>query len=210
MIGFIRGKIVYKWETGVLVDVHGVGYEVHMPGSMVAALPSSSAEEILHTHLVWREDTVTLYGFDTRETRDMFRLLLDVSGVGPRLALNILSMLSARELIEILARGENKRLQAVHGVGKKTAARLCVDLKERAKNILGRDILISSDTAEGAGIPARGNVMGDALSALVNLGYRTREAQEALLKVQDQPGGDLELEDLVKKALKILAGDKGA
>ncbi len=209
MIGFIRGKIVHRWETGVLMDVNGVGYEIHMPSSMAAELPASSNEATLHTHLVWREDTVTLYGFDTKETRDMFRLLLEVSGVGPRVALNILSMLSAQELIEILARGENKRLQSVHGVGRKTAARLCVDLKERAKDILRSESFARIEPSREE-IPGRERgPLDDALSALENLGYRSNEALNALMRTRKILGEQASLEDLVKGALRILAGDKG-
>ncbi len=207
MIGFIKGKVVDKWDEGVVLEVQGLGYEVHMPGSMAAML-STSQEAMLHTHLVWREDTVTLYGFDSKETRDMFRLLLEVSGVGPRVALNILSMLSADELIEILAQGESRRLQAVHGVGKKTAARLCVDLKERAKNILKKDVFKAILQEEKQAEGKVSTPIDDALSALLNLGYREKEAGKALLEVRRELGPGAGVEELVKSALKILS--KGA
>ena len=205
MIGYIRGKIVQRWNTGVVVDVNGVGYEVQMPSSMASALSPSSEDATLHTHLVWREDTVALYGFDSTETRDMFRLLLEVSGVGPRVALNILSMLSTTELIEILARGENKRLQSVHGVGKKTAARLCVDLRERAKDILrGRGAPAGFEAMENE----TGRPMDDALSALENLGYKTGEALDALVRAGRELGEQAGVEALVKGALRLLSGRK--
>ena len=123
MIGYIRGEKQGQWDRGVIVDVNGVGYEIQMPSSSLAKLPTSGNELTVFTHLVWKDDTLSLYGFETIEARDMFRLLLEVSGVGPRLALNILSMLSAEELLQILAREENKRLRAIQGIGEKTAAR---------------------------------------------------------------------------------------
>lgn len=203
MIGQLRGRVQTRWEYGVVVDVGGVGYEVHMPSSALAELPPKDQELVVHTHLVWREETFALYGFHRREEREMFRVLLEVSGVGPRLALNLLSYLSVEELLKILATGEPKRLQSVHGVGKKTAARLCVDLKERAQALLRYSI----GAAEGATYVSTGGdeLWNDAFSALTHLGYKPAEAEGALSKAREELGEEGALEDLVRLALRLLA-----
>ena len=204
MIGYICGKILGRWDRGVIVDVNGIGYEIQMPPSSLTNLSSSDNEVTIFTHLVWKDDTLSLYGFETIEARDMFRLLLEVSGVGPRLALNILSMLSAEELLQILAREENKRLQAIHGVGEKTAARLCIDLKEKAKAILTKrkwDV----ESAPHIEQVAMGDLWDDALSALAHLGYSPSETKTALARAFASAGERASLEDLVKKALQGLA-----
>ncbi|MBW2164435.1 MAG: Holliday junction branch migration protein RuvA, partial [Deltaproteobacteria bacterium] len=148
--------------------------------------------------------TLSLYGFETIEARDMFRLLLGVSGVGPRVALNILSMLSAEELLQILAREEKKRLRAIQGIGEKTAARLCIDLKEKAKAILTKrqwDMESSPHIEQ----PGKGDLWDDALSALTHLGYGSSETKAALARAFASAGESASLEDLVKKALQGLA-----
>ncbi len=207
MIGQIKGRILDRWDTGVVVDVNGLGYEIHMPSSCAAKFPPSEQDVTIYTHLVWREDTLSLYGFESKDGRDMFRLLLQVSGVGPRVAMNVLSMLGPDELIEILAKGENKRLQSIHGVGKKTAARLCVDLRERAKGMLeGRtarytDIALMSKGKE--------NIYNDALSALINLGYKKGEASVAIRNImKEYKDVELSLEDVVRAALKTLVKER--
>ncbi|MCK4426214.1 MAG: Holliday junction branch migration protein RuvA [Deltaproteobacteria bacterium] len=204
MIGYISGKILGRWDWGIIVDVNGIGYEIQMPPSSLTNLSSSDNEVTIFTHLAWKDDTLSLYGFESIEARDMFRLLLEVSGVGTRLALNILSMLSAEELLQILAREENKRLQAIHGVGEKTAARLCIDLKEKAKAILTKrkwDV----ESAPHIEQVAMGDLWDDALSALAHLGYSPSETKAALAKAFASAGESANLEDLVKKALQGLA-----
>ena len=204
MIGYIRGEKQGQWDRGVIVDVNGIGYEIQMPSSSLAKLPPSGNELTVFTHLVWKDDTLSLYGFETIEARDMFRLLLGVSGVGPRLALNILSMLSAEELLQILAREEKKRLRAIQGIGEKTAARLCIDLKEKAKAILTKrqwDMESSPHIEQ----PGKGDLWDDALSALTHLGYGSSETKAALAMAFASAGESASLEDLVKKALQGLA-----
>jgi Holliday junction DNA helicase RuvA len=204
MIGYISGKILGRWDRGIIVDVKGIGYEIQMPSSSLTNLSSSDNEVTIFTHLVWNDDTLSLYGFETIEARDMFRLLLEVSGVGTRLALNILSMLSAEELLQILVREENKRLRAIHGVGEKTAARLCIDLKDKAKAILTKR---HWDVGSAPHIEqmATGDLWNDALSALTHLGYSSSETKAALARAFGSAGESASLEDLVKKALQFLA-----
>jgi Holliday junction DNA helicase RuvA len=204
MIGYIRGQVQNRWEGGVVVDVNGIGHEIQMPASSIAKLPPSGQEVTVFTHLAWREDAISLYGFDRLETRDMFRLLLEVSGVGPRLALNVLSAFAAEELLQVLARGDTEKLQAIHGVGRKTAARLCVDLRERAKRLLSDK---TKETAEVLPVERDGSnsLWNDALSALLYLGYRPAEAKSALAEALSSVGEEARVEDVIKTALSGLA-----
>jgi Holliday junction DNA helicase RuvA len=204
MIGYVRGQIQNRWEGGVVLDVNGIGHEIQMPASSVAKLPPSGQEVTVFTHLAWREDAISLYGFDRLETRDMFRLLLEVSGVGPRLALNILSAFAAEELLQVLARGDTERLQAIHGVGRKTAERLCVDLRERAKRLLSHK---TKETAEALPMErdGSGTIRDDALSALIYLGYRPAEAKSALAEALSSMDKEAQVEDVIKTALRGLA-----
>lgn len=204
MITYIRGEKQGQWDQGVIVDVNGVGYEIRMPSSSLAKLPPSGDELTVFTHLVWKDDTLLLYGFETMEGRDMFRLLLEVSGVGPRMALNILSMISAEELLQILAGEKKKRLRAIQGIGEKTAARICIDLKKKAQATLTkrRWDIDSSPHIEQSG---RGDLWDDALSALTHLGYGSSETRAALARAFASAKESAGIEDLVKKALQSLA-----
>jgi Holliday junction DNA helicase RuvA len=204
MIGHIRGTVESRWDRGVVLDVQGVGYEIHMPESALAKLPPSSDEVTIYTHLVWKEETVSLYGFEAPEARDMFRLILEVSGVGPKLALNILSLLSPQDLLMALAQGETGRLQAIHGIGKKTAARLCVDLRDKATRLLdGQGRSTRHMTAPEP--ETQGTLWQDAMSALTYLGYRPPEAKDALSRARTSLGDEATLEELVRTALQGLA-----
>ncbi len=200
MIGFIRGRLLAKGERGVLVEVAGVGYEVEVPVSTLQQLPSVGGEVELFTHLAWREDGVNLYGFLTSDDRDMFRLLIDVSGVGPRLAMTILSSLTTPQLLEILAAGDVGRLKSIHGIGKKTAARLCVDLKERAGKMFSMGGL-RDERPLGGPTPLE----EQAVSALINLGYGEREALEAVRQARASLAGEVGIEALITESLRRLA-----
>lgn len=206
MIGYLRGRVQSRCDNGITLEVNGIGYEVQMPVSALEKFPPSDQETMVFTHLVWREDQLTLYGFERLETRNMFRLLLEVSGVGPRLALNILSTLSTEDLLHSLSREEVTRLQSIHGIGKKTAARLCVDLKEKAERLLSR-----MEWKKTAGLEKEtalhSTSWDDALSALTNLGYNPVQARRALSRAADMEKY-ASVEVLVRNALKNLAGDR--
>ncbi|MFO8241292.1 MAG: Holliday junction branch migration protein RuvA [Dissulfuribacterales bacterium] len=204
MITYIRGEKQGQWDQGVIVDVNGVGYEIRMPSSSLANLPPSGDELTVFTHLVWKDDTLLLYGFETMEGRDMFRLLLEVSGVGPRMALNILSMISAEELLQILAGEEKKRLRAIQGIGEKTAARICIDLKKKAQAILTKRRW-DRESSPHIEQSDRGDLWDDALSALTHLGYGSSETRAALARAFASAKESAGIEDLVKKALQSLA-----
>lgn len=206
MIGYLRGRVERLLDKKcIILDVNGVGYEIQMPGPAVLRLAPSGKEIVVFTHLAWKEEMVSLYGFERIDERDMFRMLIEVSGVGPRMALNLLSILTVQELLRTIANNDTKRLQSIHGIGKKTAARLCLDLKEKAK------ALIEYHEITGHGGVIQGEAQfyeGDAMTALLNLGYNRQEAGYALEKAYTEMGEDIEIGRLIKTALRFLA--KGA
>lgn len=191
MIGRIAGTLLVKAPPALLVDVGGVGYELEAPLSTFYNLPAVGAAVVLHVHLVVREDAQLLYGFGTEAERALFRQLLKVSGVGAKLALVILSGVSAQELIGIVADGDAARLVRIPGIGRKTAERLILELREPFAKL--------ASAPESALLP-RANASGDAAAALEALGYKPAEVRAAL---RDLPAGDSS-EDLIRAALKRL------
>jgi Holliday junction DNA helicase RuvA len=192
MIAQLAGSLAYKSPEHLVVDVQGVGYQVLVSLNSFYRLPEPGAPVrlIIHTHV--REDALQLYGFIDREEKELFLLLTSVSGIGPRLALNILSGTPTNELLEALEAGDLVRLVAIPGVGKKTAERLVLELRDKIK------LVRSARTADG-GQPVTG-LEGEAVSALVNLGYRRNEAERAV-KVACAAGAS-DLEAVIRTALK--------
>lgn len=197
MFDFIRGRVHRYCEQGLTLDVNGVGYELQMPASSLSRLPAAGEEAVIFTHLSWKEDGISLYGFDTIEARDAFRMLISVSGVGPKMALSILSILPPRELFLHIANNEPQRLQAIHGIGKKTAARICLDLRDKIKRFL--DAVHVMPAAQTTGAAAR-----DAVSALVNLGYREADANRAVMEAVAMDAA-ADIQGIVRQALKLLS-----
>ena len=191
MIGRLAGKLVSKNPPQVLIDVAGVGYEIDVPMSTFYNLPATGERVSLFTHLVVREDAHLLFGFGTEQERRAFRQLLKISGVGARTALSVLSGLSVAELAQAVAQQETGRLTKIPGIGKKTAERLLLELKDK----LGADVT----TAVGVHRPAP--AMSDVLNALLSLGYSDKEAVAA---VKGLPEG-LAVGDGIRQALKLLA-----
>jgi holliday junction DNA helicase RuvA len=189
MIGRLTGLLAEKNPPQLLVDVNGVGYEVDVPMSTFYNLPGLGERVTLLTHFVVREDAQVLFGFLTPEERATFRLLVKISGVGPRTALSILSGLSVGELAQAISLQESARLVKVPGIGKKTAERLLLELKGK----LGADLALPASVASDA--------QGDILQALVALGYSDREAALALKSLP----ADVGVSDGIKLALKSLA-----
>ncbi len=199
MIGFLEGKLRAKSPECVILDVHGVGYHVQVPLSTFYDLPElgQSVELNIHTHV--REDAIQLYGFRTLAEKEMFLLLTGVNGVGPKLAMGILSGINPDELRLVIIRQDNLRLKNIPGVGKKIADRVVLELRDK----------VQGKTKEKAG-PAQpfveaGTAFPDAFSALVNLGYRPAEAEKALKDLRKVLGENPSLEDLLKGALRALA-----
>ncbi len=205
MIGYLRGTIAGIRLDTVLVEVNGVGYRVQMPLSQLDRLPGAGSEFRVYTHLIHRDDSISLYGFTDEKGLDIFRMLLEVSGVGPRLALNILSVVPVDELIQSISKGDSARLQAVHGVGKKTAARICVDLREKAVKYMKESGIGSVEDDElHPQSGARPELVEDAVSALSNLGYKPSEAKRAVMIVLKEKG-QRDINHVIKSSLQILS-----
>jgi Holliday junction DNA helicase RuvA len=198
MIGFLEGKLRVKSPEYVIVDVHGVGYYIHVPLSTFYDLPDQGQPVSMNIHTHVREDAIQLFGFRTFAEKEMFLLLTAVNGVGPRLALSILSGISPDELRQVVVQQDYARLKNIPGVGKKIAERVILELRDKVK---GKD----REKPEPQQPFAAGNAFSDAFSALVNLGYRPLEAEKALNRARAALGEDPSLENLLKHALKTLA-----
>jgi len=193
MIGRISGTLLEKHPPLVLVDVGGVGYEIDVPMSTFYNLPVIGEKVALHTQLIVREDAHQLYGFSTHDERAAFRQLLKISGVGPKLALTILSGMSVAELSHVVAAQEVGRLTKIPGIGKKTAERLLLELRDKLPGAAAA--LLSSGAEPG---PAPRN---DVLDALLALGYNEREASWAVKQLP----ANLDVSDSIRQALKFLS-----
>jgi len=192
MIAQLAGTLAYKSPEQLVVDVHGVGYQVSVSLNSFYRLPEpgSAVQLLIHTHV--REDALQLYGFLDPEEKGLFLLLTGVSGIGPRLAMNILSGTPTQELVDALEAGDLVRLVAIPGVGKKTAERLVVELRDKMKLMKGARVAADGRAASG--------LEAEAISALVNLGYRRNEAERAV-KVACAAGAS-DLEAVIRTALK--------
>ena len=199
MIGRLTGVLARKEPPSLLLDVNGVGYELDAPMSTFYDLPATGDRVTLYTHLVVREDAHLLYGFSRESQRQLFRNLLKVNGVGPRVALAVLSGLSEQELITCLAHEDIARLIKVPGIGRKTAERLVIELRDKV-DLAGPP---AAGAARPLSVPA--DPVQEAISALIALGYKPVEASRAVSGV---PSTGLRSEDIIRAALKGLAGIK--
>ena len=196
MIGKLTGTLSDKNPPQVLVDCNGVGYEVHVPMSTFYNLPELGTRVSLLTHFIVREDAQLLYGFATAAEREAFRQLIKITGVGPRMALSVLSGMSVGELAQAVTLQEGGRLVKVPGIGKKTAERLLLELKDKLQNFGGN----ATFTVQGSTATAPDNT-GDILNALLSLGYNDREAAAAMKLLA--PG--ISVSDGIRQALKQLS-----
>lgn len=198
MIALVRGTLAYKSIDHVIIDVGGVGYRLFIPLSTFYALPETGEIQLFtHTHV--REDALLLYGFLSLEEKDLFVILIGISGIGPKLAVNILSHIPAGDLKRAIATGDVKRLSSLPGIGKKTAERLVLELKDKVGPAAG--LPVQAGTAAAAA-PAANDLFNDVISALVNLGYKENQARKVLESMELAP--DLSMEDVLKGALKVL------
>lgn len=197
MIALLTGKIAYKSPDHIVLDVQGVGYRVHIPFSTYYELPEEGGAVSLHIHTSVREDAILLYGFRTRLEKSFFQLLIAVSGIGPKLARDILSNIQPGPLAQALAQGDLNKLSTIPGIGKKTAERLVLELKDKISKL----DLSSLPAADAREIPAD-DVTDDVISALLNLGYKEPQVRKALAGLD--AGGNVSVEDLLKQALKTL------
>jgi len=196
MIASLKGVLSHKSTDHIIVDIHGIGCSVVVPLSTFYKLPDMGRQVqlVIHTHIA--QDAVRLFGFLDHREKDIFQLLISVSGIGPKLAINILSGISPEDLSGSISDGDLGRLVGIPGVGRKTAERMIFELKDKITK------LVSSETPEGA--PER-LVREEALSALINLGYKSNIAKDAIDKVIKEAGRKLTLETLLTTSLKILS-----
>ncbi|MBI3807067.1 MAG: Holliday junction branch migration protein RuvA [Nitrospirae bacterium] len=200
MIASLTGRLAFKAPTYLILDVHGVGYEVSIPLSTYYGLPNLSENTSLNVHTHVREDAIQLFGFLTSQEKEAFVLLTSVSGVGPKLALSVLSALPVSNLVSAIQSGDIEKLTTVPGIGNKSASRLVLELKEKVEKL--HPGLASASESPGQREDA---TFDDALSALVNLGYRPQDAKEALKQVKKSNAESIVLKDMIRESLKELA-----
>jgi holliday junction DNA helicase RuvA len=200
MIASLTGRLAFKAPTHLILDVHGVGYEAYIPLSTYYGLPNLSESISLSVHTHVREDAIQLFGFLTLQEKDAFVLLTSVSGVGPKLALSILSALPVSDLVSAIQSGDVEKLTTVPGIGHKSASRLVLELKDKVGKL-------QPGLAPASDVPRQGQdaIFDDALSALVNLGYRPQDAKEALKQVKKSHAESIVLKDMIRESLKELA-----
>ncbi len=198
MIGFLRGKLIHKAPPVLLLDVQGVGYEVEAPMTTFYLLPAVGSEILLHTHLVVREDAHSLFGFYTEADRTMFRSLIKVNGVGPKLALTILSGLNAEDFHRCIFNGDTQALVRLPGVGKKTAERLVIEMRDRLPDLgdAGDSAVQTVVTLQNSGAA---NPKQEAISALCSLGYKPADAAKM---IQSIPSEGKSCEEIIRLALQ--------
>lgn len=201
MIARLSGILIQKSVNECVVDVHGTGYRIVVPLSTYYELPEAGLPVVLQIHTHVREDAINLYGFYSGEEREIFQLMISVSGIGPKLAVNVLSGISAPEWVRAVAVEDLKRLTGIPGVGRKTAERMILELKDKAVK-LGSEV----SPVGIATVRTGEQVKEDALSALVNLGYKGSLARDIVERIMKEAPEPLSIDRILKKALRILAG----
>ena len=196
MIAAVRGEVMVRRPDHVVIDAGGVGYRLAVSSETLKAVPGAGSEAFLHAELVAREDSLSLYGFSAEEERDLFRLLTTVSGVGPKVAIATLSGGSTRDLLRAIAAGDAKRFQAVPGIGKRTAERIIVELREKVAGALEEEVVAVGGEDSPRALARNG---------LVNLGYAPLEAEQLLDGIEGS-----EPEELVAAALRKAGTSRNA
>ena len=200
MIALLTGLMAFKAPSQVTLDVHGVGYEVLIPLSTYYSLPNQHELVTLSIHTHVREDAIQLYGFLTAGEKEAFLLLTGISGIGPKLGLSVLSTLSVRDLFTAIQAGDIEKLGTVSGIGKKSAARIALELKDKVARLhpVGGPVEQENGRVDNP-------LYDDALSALVNLGYRLSDVKDTLKSIEKSGTAAQGLEDVIREALKALA-----
>jgi Holliday junction DNA helicase RuvA len=205
MIAHLSGTLFSKQATSVILDVGGVGYEVTIPLSTFYDLEDSGSKVELRIYTHVREDTLQLFGFKTVRERDLFLKIMSVSGIGPKLGITLLSGMSADELIAAIRNNDLARLTGIPGIGRKTAERLVIELREKVEALTTAQLEEElTARAAGSGEPTQDSVRTDALSALLNLGYQRTAAEKAIDSAM-LASGDVTVEDLLRLVLRKLA-----
>ncbi len=200
MIAFLRGTLLEKHPNQAIVDIAGVGYDVQIPVSTFSALTDVGSEVKLRIHTHVREDALLLFGFVTEDEKTIFEKLISISGIGPKLAITVLSGLPTSDLVTAIRNGEVQRLVRIPGVGKKTAERMILELREKLDMVAGGAPAATSDKPASA---ALGVIEQDVLSALINLGCQRAAADAAVRKAKEQGVGE-EFEPLFRRALELV------
>jgi Holliday junction DNA helicase RuvA len=199
MIAAVRGEVMVRRADHVVIDAGGVGYKLAVSAETLKAVPAAGSDTFLHAELIAREDSLSLYGFASEEERDLFLLLISVSGVGPKVGLAALSGGSARDLLRAIAAGDAKRFQAVPGIGKRTSERIIVELREKVAGSLEEEVALA---ASGEG----GDARSLARDGLVNLGYAPLEAEQLLDGIDDDDDPQALLAAALRKAAAARSG----
>ncbi len=201
MISYLRGVLLEKHPNQIIVDVHGVGYELTIPVSTFSSLPETGNEVRLRVHTHVREDAIALFGFGTPAEKAMFEKLIGVSGIGPKLAVTVLSGVAPADLVSAIRHGQTDQLVRVPGIGKKTAERLIVELRDKL-DMLG----IAPAPGSAPGKPAKPAFTGeeeDVISALMNIGAQRASAEAAVVKAKAEAPGE-DFQSLFRRALRLL------
>lgn len=201
MYEYIKGKYIGINKDYVIIENNGIGYKIFTSGATMSEMPKVSEEVMLYLEQIVREDFIGIYGFSTREELEMFKLLLSINGVGAKAALSLLSISRINNLRYAILMGDEKHLCRAPGIGKKTAGRIILELKDKIKT---DDVVEGVDIQEGFEdiIPSNANIVGEALGALLALGYSEKEAETALKKVDKTQS----VENIIKESLRVLMG----
>jgi Holliday junction DNA helicase RuvA len=204
MIYFVRGELAEVFEDWIAVDCQGIGYQIRVPASLIGDLPPVGCEVKIYTYMAVREDAVTLYGFLSRDELDIFRMLITVNGIGPKVGLGILSAIRPDDLRFAVLSDDVKAISEAPGVGKKTAQKLILELKDKMKLEDAFEArLARNGQGDAAGLAGTADVRGEAAQALTALGYSASEAMKAVRAVEAPEGA--QVEDILKLALKKLS-----
>ena len=201
MIEYVKGLLASKTVASAVVEANGVGYLIEIPLSTFEKLPDIGDETRLLTHFHVREDTQKLFGFHTTAEREIFRDLIAVSQIGPKVALNVLSRVSVGELVDAVTRNDTARLKGVPGIGKKTAERLIIELRGKLKGIDGAEASATSGATASSG---GGNVRSEVQEALIALGYNEAQVSRALQRVAETVDSSAAVEEWIRRALQVL------
>ncbi len=216
MIARLRGTVEEKSKERVVIDVQGVGYGLHVPETVLNKLPEFGAEVTLQVHTHVREDHITLYGFLTKLEKDVFELLMSASGVGPKLALTILSALEADQLLEAVSHGDKALFNGISGVGKKTVEKLFVEIREKAEKRLllergaGESSAAGKKTSYSSTISASVSWLNDLEQALLGLGYKEADVRSALREVTAHNSAHKDFDSALRNALGFLSGSRNS
>lgn len=200
MIEYIKGILTEKEVTRVAIEAHGVGYNISIPLSTYEKLPETGTNLLLHIHYLVREDAQKLYGFLSKTEREMFRHLISITKIGPKVALSVLSGITVNDLVNCINSGDSRRLEKIPGVGQKTAQRLLIELKGKVGSSL------VSGNSEGSMVVNSANIKirDEAFAAMVSLGYNDKQVQKAFSRVEQTVSASAPVEEWIRKALQII------